>query len=115
MTAAELMAELADAGVVVRIAPDDPGALDVDGPDAALTAERLAVLRSRKPELLVLLTGRDDAERAACEQPPAVADDAYRRLLAGQLAQLVRHVGDDGKVSWINPRFRRQLEMLGEL
>jgi ribosomal protein L37AE/L43A len=53
MTAQTILHDLAARGIILTATGDR---LDVDGPDEALTDELLATLRSRKSELLELLT-----------------------------------------------------------
>lgn len=54
MTAQALIFDLATAGVILSA---DGDRLDIDGPDAVLTDDLLAMLKARKAELLDLLAG----------------------------------------------------------
>ena len=67
-------------GVVVNIAPDDPDALDVDGP-ADVLAPWLTLLRSCKPGLLAALRSGDVPSAWARRASALLAgiEDAERR------------------------------------
>lgn len=92
MTAADLLHELADAGVLVSIAPDDPDGLDVDGSAAVLTADRLTRLRACKPDVLAIL-------RANNAPPPTLGEPTSLHHAESRVSP-VASVSDQGKGLW---------------
>lgn len=65
MTAGQLLHDLRRAGVSVALAAGDATALDIEGPQAAMSPDRLNRIRQCKPELLVMIRRRDLRRRAA--------------------------------------------------
>ena len=91
MTPAQLLHDLKRCGVVVRIAPDNPAALDLDGPPAMLTPDRLDEVRRCKADMLAILQRRNIRHHVAdlirqarrCRRDCAIAlRDAWHERIA---------------------------------